>query len=833
METVIQKYLRSEFKTIHDYNEKAGEVAEPYRLVVIFDFPANFSDTAARRLASITRSGPRCGVYAIIVRNSSKNLPYGFEERELECLKVSGAPTLRETAEDPNWKFEVGQTYQCRVVSVKEFGAFVEASPGKAGLVHISELAEGRVRSTKDEVEVGDSVWVKCIGIEANGTVRLSRRAALLEQAEEERDNVAQEGRSKVAGEERLQWNSPPFDRWTLTLDNPPPEELLNHFIRASGERAKDAMRVEVPFDKLLGLSGMEPSAWWQGDSSKSLRVPLGPTGARRLQYLVLGEGLSHHSLIVGRPGSGKSNLMHVIITTLCLAYPPEELQLYLIDFKKGVEFKGYANHSLPHALAIAVESEREFGFSVIERLDLELAERGKKFRAQNAPNIAEFRGKTGERLPRILLIVDEFQELFSEDDKLAQQSKLLLDRLVSQGRAFGIHIMLGSQTLGRSGNLTRSTLDQMAIRIAMQCSEADSKLILADDNPAARLLSRPGEAIYNSSSGLIEGNNLFQVALFTDEDREQRLADIERMAVARGGDIPRPIVFEGNEMARLSDCRPLMRLLTQATVEEQRSAELFLGEPIAIRPPITARLRRQSGCHLLAISREEKEGVAVCLGSVISLLAQSVNVPAAIAIADFSTADELWFEYSRKMAACFPDSMTVTSRQRDVGPLLQRLEKEVRRRSDEQTSFPSLYLVLQGLHRIKTLRENEEDDDGVNAVELLGNILRDGPEQGVHVIAWADTWGNATRGLSRRMAGEFGLRVGMAMSAEDSNYLLDDPAASRLKSAHRAIYYDEEKPGQLTTFRPYSIPSSDWLESTIRQLAERIHPQPAIHERL
>src|SRR5208337_870639 len=91
--------------------------------------------------------------------------------------------------------------------------------------------------------------------------------------------------------------------------------------------------------------------------------------------------------------------------------------------------------------------------------------------------------------LPRILLLVDEFQEFFVEEDKLAQEAALLLDRLVRQGRAFGVHVHLGSQSLGGAFTLARSTLGQMAVRIALQCSEADSHLILAEQNPAARLL--------------------------------------------------------------------------------------------------------------------------------------------------------------------------------------------------------------------------------------------------------------------------------------------------------------------------------------------------------
>jgi polyribonucleotide nucleotidyltransferase len=83
-------------------------------------------------------------------------------------------------------EIEIGQTYQGRVVSVKEFGAFVEVFPGKDGLVHISELADFRVKRTEDVAKVGDMIWVKCIGIDDKGRVKLSRKAALKERAEAE-----------------------------------------------------------------------------------------------------------------------------------------------------------------------------------------------------------------------------------------------------------------------------------------------------------------------------------------------------------------------------------------------------------------------------------------------------------------------------------------------------------------------------------------------------------------------------------------------------------------------------------------------------------------------
>ena len=88
-------------------------------------------------------------------------------------------------------EIEIGQMYQGRVVSTKEFGAFVEVFPGRDGLVHISELADFRVNRTEDVAKVGDIIWVKCIGIDDKGRVKLSRKAALKERAEQETGQAA------------------------------------------------------------------------------------------------------------------------------------------------------------------------------------------------------------------------------------------------------------------------------------------------------------------------------------------------------------------------------------------------------------------------------------------------------------------------------------------------------------------------------------------------------------------------------------------------------------------------------------------------------------------
>ncbi len=89
MENVFQAYLRNEFDTIEEYNEQAGEVAEPYQFLVVANFPANFSDSAAQRLVSIVNSGPRCGVYTIISVDTKQPMPHNFDLADLEAAAMT------------------------------------------------------------------------------------------------------------------------------------------------------------------------------------------------------------------------------------------------------------------------------------------------------------------------------------------------------------------------------------------------------------------------------------------------------------------------------------------------------------------------------------------------------------------------------------------------------------------------------------------------------------------------------------------------------------------------------------------------------------------------
>jgi DNA segregation ATPase FtsK/SpoIIIE, S-DNA-T family len=727
METVTQKYLRNEYATIEEYNAVAEEVAEPYRVLVVADFPSKFDEKSAARLAAIASGGIPCGVLTLVAADISKPLPPGFQ---LDELRPHCAPLIWDAA------------------------------------------------------------------------------AA------------------------RLLWDDRDFGRYPLSLDPPPPSEFSTRQIQKVGAAARDAKRVEVPFEFISPPAGV----YWTHDSRNGIDVPLGKAGATKRQHFTLGQGTSQHVLIAGRTGSGKSTLMHALITNLALNYSPDEIDLYLIDFKKGVEFKVYATHELPHASVVAIESEREFGISVLERLDAELRLRADRFREAGVQDLAGYRNTAGTPpLPRILLIVDEFQEFFSEEDKLAQEAALWLDRLVRQGRAFGIHIILGSQSLGGAFTLARSTLGQMAVRIALQCSENDAHLILSENNIAPRMLSRPGEAIYNDANGAPEGNHFFQVVWLSEERREAHLIDLHDRAIAQKPVLSRtPIVFEGDAPADLTRNQLLRtRLETPSWPESPRSAQAWVGEAISIKDPTAALFRRQGANSLLIVGQNEAGALGVSVAVLISLAAQfspagsdTVRKGARFYLLDGTPEDHPSTGTLARVASALPHGIEVGG-WREVGQILGAVGAELKRRQEAKTDGPELFLFIHDLPRFRDLRRREDDfsfsrkdDDELAPPDHLDLILREGPVLGVHLITWCDTVNNLNRYVTHQVLREFEMRVLFQMSPNDSGHMLDSPHASKL-GPHRSLFHSEEQ-NRLEKFRPYGIPPAEWLEWLGKQLSRR-----------
>ena len=600
-------------------------------------------------------------------------------------------------------------------------------------------------------------------------------------------------------------------------FDAPPTPEDTSTLVHRIGRSAIDSNRVEVPFAHIAPTA----EETWSLRTASELRVPIGRTGAKKLQMLALGKGTRQHALVAGKTGSGKSTLFHVIITNLALWCPPEEVEFYLVDFKKGVEFKCYATRQLPHARVIAIESDRGFALSVLQRVDAELRRRGELFRKAGCQDLPAFLATPDATpLPRTLLLIDEFQEFFTEDDPVAQEASLLLDRIVRQGRAFGIHVILGSQTLGGAYTLARATLGQMVVRIALQCNEADAALIMEDDNPAPRLLNRPGEGIYNDQAGSLAANSPFQIVWLPEQERDARLRQIHSLAQRDGKPRPAPVVFEGNAPADLHDNPEWMRLRRQAPSSRPAAARVWLGAPNSIKGHTEAVFQRQNGSHLLVVGQAGERNHTLLGIAVAALAAQFPAGNAEFFLLDPSP-DRSWFE---SIAAAFPHRFQLVNpgdAATEITALAGLLDSEA-----DHPEAPERFLVIHELQRFKCLRPDDEfrfsldDDAPPSASQALARLLGEGGPAGIHVLAGIDTWNNISRWIPRKLLAEFEMRVLFQMSAGDSANLIDSPAAAAL-GLHRALLHNEHL-GTQETFRPYAMPEDPgWLADH--------HSQPAI----
>jgi len=604
-----------------------------------------------------------------------------------------------------------------------------------------------------------------------------------------------------------------------LVLDRPPSPEFATQFLHEVGQSSKDSNRVEVPFEQVA-----PPDAkLWTEDTTDELIVPIGRSGATKLQQLAIGKGTRQHALIAGKTGSGKSTLFHVIITNLALWCSPEQVEFYLVDFKKGVEFKCYGNRRLPHAKVVAIESDREFGLSVLQRVDGELRRRGDLFRKLGVQDLAGYKRAGGtEPMPRSLLIIDEFQEFFTEEDHVSQSAAVLLDRIVRQGRAFGIHVLLGSQTLGGAYTLARATIGQMVIRIALQCNEADAYLIMDQDNPAPRLLSRPGEGIYNDVAGSIEGNSPFQTVWLPEEVRDGYLAKIRARADQNQNQYPGPFVFEGNAPADVKENPALQTVLQAKSVKPAAQARIWLGAPNSIKGPTEAVFQKQSGSNLLIVGQSEERALTLLAVALVSLAAQYPKKSARFILLDSSPPGFPQREFLQRVIKAVPHEI-IQANNSNLAEIMNGLAGDLKR-GDEKGRALETFVLIHGLQNYKKLRQEDDfsfssSDAGsaANPAAVLLNLINEGPSHGFHVIATCDTYNNVNRFLGRKTLTEFEMRVLFQMSASDSASLIDAPDASTL-GLHRALYYNDRE-GYIETFRPYALPGNDWIEEVSQDL--------------
>ncbi|GAA3459974.1 FtsK/SpoIIIE domain-containing protein [Saccharothrix longispora] len=568
----------------------------------------------------------------------------------------------------------------------------------------------------------------------------------------------------------------------TVALDPPFPRAAVPRACAAIADEREARRTRQSTFADLL------PEHLWRESSAAGVAAPVGYQDGEPVP-VALGD-TSPHALIGGPSGSGKTNFLYAMLGSLAARYSPDELELYLLDFKEGVSFAQFAPGRkdptwLPHArlVGVNVNTDREFGVALLAFLSDEMRRRADAAKRHEVTKLEQLREEdpTGH-WPRIVAVIDEFQYMFGERDPVTAQATQLLEDVARRGRSQGIHLVLSSQDVssiqafwGRS-----AIFEQFTVRIALP----KSRRVLADMNDAATELPR-WHAVVNHESGVRPGNEVARIPDATARGTIDALqAELHRR---RPPDLAEPILFDGSKvpaLATLPDFRALRPSDGNPTV--------LLGQVIDVAGSAAkVRLARTPGRNVAVLGSIAAEAAAVLNGAALSLARQHEPGEATFSV--------VWLVEDAK-----PFAERLCKQLHDVGheaflkdlndvqQLITGTAVGISGRMTDKTPAPPVphYLVVYGVDAAHTLLE-QKDESKTSGVDRLRTVLRHGPEHRTHVLGWWRGVQRLKNSLSPGAYDDIGAWVAFDIQGKELLSLGPEPVLSWSPRPRRGLFFD------------------------------------------
>lgn len=489
-----------------------------------------------------------------------------------------------------------------------------------------------------------------------------------------------------------------------------------------------------------------------------TIEIPVGVDEKANVNFKM--DTTSHvHSFIIGQSGSGKSVFLHNVIMGAIAKYAPEDLQLYLLDFKLGgVEFNRYRN--IKHLKALLVDnSDIQITLEILRDLSEAMKQRGRMLRDQGVSNIGEYNQRNPDnRMPQIILVADECHEMFNphgnKDRKQFNEIATILAKIAKEGRSQGVHMVLATQTLAQT-EISNEILNNITDHYLLKCAPGDSERMVRDSSSITANL-KTGDVYYHH----VEHQTQFRSNYISKEDSDGLISQI--VAKTESCQSNGQFYFSGSQVFQIDNA------LVDALAEKGgKNPVAAIGRGISLKnESLNIVLRKDDGENIMLVGIDDEQQVTRTTMDVLcSLMLSSHRKETNVKYCVINCLNDEDSKYASLLEDLADQGLITLLNKRKRGKFLYDLAVDIKNDEARRT-----VLVILGQEKFRELKLDEDielEDSGASAPadnanpfgalsfgspssstvdskfntfkKALAYIMDEGPAQGVHTILQID----------------------------------------------------------------------------------------------
>lgn len=388
-------------------------------------------------------------------------------------------------------------------------------------------------------------------------------------------------------------------------LDDEVLGKVFIEYLSAASQIEKKLEAIRPDLDKIFA----EPYQEMDGD----LEVPVGKDARGNVVNFILSDSDANHthSFIIGTTRSGKSSFLRSFSIGAMMKYSPEDLQFYIMDFK-GSEFSPYRNSKHVRTL-ITSGKDIHITVGVLRDIKREMEYRSKVFDEANCGVLTKYNKICPEKkLPRIILLADECQELFKTSLEYGKQYREMaedMSMIARKGSGFGIHLILATQTFANT-DIPRDVMNNISDRFVLKCkSSSDSEFMIEGSSRSTASLS--SGQVFNRCG---EKDQLFQSYLVEREE----VPGFIKLAAKKAGNLPAPskqFYFDGNQKFVLTE-----KMIADLPSERYNVASLGCSIDVSLAP-INIQLKKEDAENILFVGLDQDNVIRTMTNALVSLV--------------------------------------------------------------------------------------------------------------------------------------------------------------------------------------------------------------------